>query len=174
MRWFPVGRPTETVRAIELLKELGAPLLIHQPSYSLLNRWIEPELLSVLELEGVGCIGFSPLAQGMLTDKYLGTPPEDSRKRYGESLPDELFAEATMAKIAALKYIAGRRGQALPQMAIAWALRDSRMTSIVAGARTVEQLETNVAALDNLAFDMEELTEIDRYATDSGVNLWAV
>ena len=149
------------------------PLLIHQPSYSMLNRWIEPELLDTLEELGVGCIGFSPLAQGMLTDKYLDGIPEGSRASRNGSLSSKLITDAAMEKIRALNEIARGRGQTLAQLALAWTLRDPRMTSTLVGASSVEQLESNVAAIDRLDFTEEELGEIDRYATDADVNIWA-
>jgi L-glyceraldehyde 3-phosphate reductase len=162
-----------TAEAAAILRELGTPLLIHQPSYSLLNRWIEPELLDVLEEEGVGCIAFSPLAQGMLTDKYLDGVPEGSRAAEGRFLTRDMLTEETLNHIRALNDLAARRGQALSQMAIAWVLRDPRMTSALIGASSVAQLEENVAALDNLEFSDEELEEIDRHAVEAGINLWA-
>ena len=163
-----------TREAAAILRELGTPLLIHQPSYSMLNRWIEAELLDVLEEEGVGCIGFSPLAQGLLTDKYLdGIPPGSRASRPGTFSPTLVTGE-TVAKVRALNEIAERRGQTLAQTALAWTLRDPRMTSTLAGASSVEQLEMNVAALDRLDFTDEELAEIDRYATESDIDLWAV
>jgi L-glyceraldehyde 3-phosphate reductase len=160
-------------QAAAILRGLGTPLLIHQPSYSMLNRWIEPELLDVLGEEGIGCIVFSPLAQGMLTDKYLDGIPEGSRAtRYG-SLSPNLLTEHALAKIRALNEIASQRGQSLAQMALAWTLRDPRVTSTLVGASSVAQLEMNVAALDRLDFTEEELAEIDRYATESDINIWA-
>jgi L-glyceraldehyde 3-phosphate reductase len=162
----------QTSRAAGILSDLGTPLLIHQPSYSLLNRWIEPELLDVLEREGVGCIGFSPLAQGMLTDKYLEGIPPGSRASRDSSLSPDLLTDETLAKIRGLDEIARRRGQTLAQMALAWTLRDPRMTSTLVGASSVQQLEQNVAALDQLDFSADELAEIDRYATESGINIW--
>jgi L-glyceraldehyde 3-phosphate reductase len=161
-----------TREAAELLRALGTPLLIHQPSYSLLNRWIEPALLDVLGEEGVGCIVFSPIAQGMLTDKYLDGVPERSRAAEGKSLDPELLSEENLAHVRALHEIAQRRGQALAQMAISWVLRDARVTSALIGASSVRQLEQNVAALDVLDFSDEELAEIDGHAVDSGINLW--
>jgi L-glyceraldehyde 3-phosphate reductase len=161
-----------TQEAAVLLRELGAPLLIHQPSYSMLNRWIEPELLDVLEDEGAGCIGFSPLAQGMLSDRYLDGVPEGSRASRPGSLSRSLLTDEAVGKIRALNDIAQRRGQTLAQMALAWTLRDPRMTSTVVGVSSVEQLESNVAALENLEFSPDELEEIDRYATESDINLW--
>jgi L-glyceraldehyde 3-phosphate reductase len=162
-----------TAEAAAILRELGTPLLIHQPSYSLLNRWIEPELLDVLEREGVGCIAFSPLAQGMLTDRYLDGIPEGSRAARGEFLTPDMLTEENMSHIRALNDLAARRGQPLSQMAIAWVLRDPRMTAALIGASSVAQLEQNLAALDNLDFSGEELDEIDRHAVEAGINLWA-
>src|SRR5437763_1489036 len=165
--------PAKTAEAAAILRQLGTPLLIHQPSYSMLNRWIERGLLDVLEQEGVGCIGFSPLAQGMLTDRYLHGVPEGSRASENSSLFPEWLTEENLGKIRALDEIAARRGQSLAQLALAWTLRDPRMTSTLIGASSVAQLEANVAALDNLTFSAEELAGIDRYATESGINLWA-
>jgi len=165
--------PERTREAAEMLRELGAPLLIHQPSYSLLNRWIEQELLGVLEQEGVGAIVFSPLAQGLLTDRYLKGVPEDSRVRRGNYFSEQLLSDENLARVRSLAEIASRRGQTLAQMAIAWALRDPRVTSALLGASSVAQLEQNVAALQRPDFNDDELTEIDRYAVDSSVNLWA-
>ncbi len=164
----------KTREAAAILRELGTPLLIHQPSYSMLNRWIEPDLLDALGELGVGCITFSPLAQGMLTDKYLNGIPEGARaSRPGYSLWPDLITDESLEKIRALNEIAARRGQTLAQMALAWTLRDPRVTSTLIGASSVEQLEDNVGALERLDFDDEELAEIDRYATESGINLWA-
>src|SRR6266542_2906669 len=163
----------KTREAAAILRDLGQRLLIHQPSYSMLNRWIEPDLLDVLGEEGAGCICFSPLAQGMLTDKYLEGIPEGSRATRDDSLSPELLTKQTLAKIRALSEIASRRGQSLAQMALAWTLRDPRMTSALVGASSVAQLEANVAALDHPAFTADELSEIDKYATESGINLWA-
>jgi L-glyceraldehyde 3-phosphate reductase len=162
-----------TAEAAAILRSLGVRLLIHQPSYSMLNRWIEPELLDVLGEEGIGCIVFSPLAQGMLTDKYLDGIPEGSRATRGYALSEDLLTDESLAKIRALNEIAQRRGQTLAQMALVWTLRDPRVTSTLIGASSVEQLEENVAALDRLDFSEDELTEINRYATESGINLWA-
>ena len=162
-----------TAEAAAILRELGTPLLIHQPSYSLLNRWIEPELLDVLEREGVGCIAFSALAQGMLTDRYLDGIPEGSRAARGDFLTPDMLTEENMRHIRALNKLAARRGQPLSQMAIAWVLRDPRMTAALIGASSVAQLEQNLAALDNLEFSDEELDEIDRHAVEAGINLWA-
>jgi L-glyceraldehyde 3-phosphate reductase len=163
----------KTREAAAILRDLGTPLLIHQPSYSMLNRWIEPELLDTLEEEGIGCIGFSPLAQGMLTDRYLDGIPEGSRASRESTLSPTLLTEGTLAKVRALAEMAQRRGQTLAQMALAWTLRDPRMTSALAGASSVEQLEANLAALDRLDFTSDELAEINRYATESDINLWA-
>jgi len=162
----------KTREAAELLRELGSPLLIHQPSYSLLNRWIEPDLLDALEDVGAGCITFSPLAQGMLTDKYLHGIPEGSRASQNTSLSPDLLNDEALGKIRALNEIATGRGQSLAQMALAWTLRDPRVTSTLIGASSVEQLDNSLSALDKLAFSDDELAEIDRYATDSGINLW--
>jgi L-glyceraldehyde 3-phosphate reductase len=163
----------KTREAAQILRELGTPLLIHQPSYSMLNRWIEPDLLDVLGEEGVGCIVFSPLAQGMLTDKYLHGIPEGARASRSATLSPDLITDEALGKIRALNEIASARGQSLAQMALAWALRDPRVTSALAGASSVEQLEANVAALERADFTEEELAEIDKHATDSGINLWA-
>jgi L-glyceraldehyde 3-phosphate reductase len=163
----------KTREAAAILRGLGTKLLIHQPSYSMLNRWIEDGLLDVLGEEGAGCIVFSPLAQGMLTDKYLQGIPEGSRASEDSSLSPKMINDEVMAKIRALNEIAERRGQKLAQMALAWTLRDPRITSAVIGASSVEQLEANVAALEKLDFTEEELAEIDRYATESGINIWA-
>ena len=163
----------KTRAAAEILRGLGTPLLIHQPSYSMLNRWIEPELLDALGELGVGCICFSPLAQGLLTDKYLDGIPEGSRATQGGSLSRNLLTDETLAKIRSLNELAGRRGQSLAQMALAWTLRDPRVTSALVGASSVEQLEQNVGALERLDFTADELAEIDRYATESDLNIWA-
>jgi L-glyceraldehyde 3-phosphate reductase len=165
--------PGRTEEAVRILRELGTPLLIHQPSYSMFNRWIEDGLLDVLGEHGVGCIAFSPLAQGLLTDRYLHGVPEDSRVRTGGALSESMLTDETLAKVTALNKIASRRGQTLAQLAIAWALRDPRMTSVVLGASSVAQLEGNIKALDNLEFTADELAEIDRYATEAAINLWA-
>ncbi|MBV9534117.1 MAG: aldo/keto reductase, partial [Solirubrobacterales bacterium] len=164
--------PDRTTAAVRILRELRTPLLIHQPSYSMLNRWVEGGLLDVLEREGVGCIVFSPLAQGLLTDRYLDGVPEDSRVSRGNYFSDELLTDDNMGRTRALNEIARRRGQTLAQLAIAWVLRDPRVTSALLGASSVAQLEQNVAAVDQLGFEADELTEIDRYAVESGVNLW--
>jgi L-glyceraldehyde 3-phosphate reductase len=164
--------PQRTEQAAAILRGLGTPLLIHQPSYSMLNRWIEAELLGVLEREGVGAIVFSPLAQGLLTGKYLDGVPEDSRVRRGNYFSQGLITDETLLRVRALHEIAQRRGQSLAQLAIAWALRDPRVTSALLGASSVAQLQDNVAALDRLDFAAEELQEIDRYAVDSEINIW--
>ena len=165
--------PRRTEEAAEILRELGTPLLIHQPSYSLLNRWIEEELLDVLDHEGVGAIVFSPLAQGLLTNRYLNGVPEDSRIRIGNYLDESMLSEENLARMRALNEVAERRGQSLAQMAIAWVLRDPRITSALLGASSVRQLDQNVGALDRLDFEPGELEEIDRYATEGQVNIWA-
>jgi L-glyceraldehyde 3-phosphate reductase len=164
--------PEKTREAYEILEALGTPLLIHQPSYSLLNRWIEPELLDTLGGLGVGCIGFSPLAQGMLTDKYLGGIPEGSRASQGKSLSPDLLSEETLAHVRKLNDLASERGQSLAQMALAWALRDDRVTSVLIGASSVGQLEDSAAAVGNLRFSDAELEEIDRDAVEAGIDLW--
>ena len=165
--------PQRTLDAVRILRELGTPLLIHQPSYSLVNRWIEGELLDVLGQEGVGAIVFSPLAQGLLTDRYLNEIPSDSRVRSGNYFSADLLTEENLARVRALTEIASARGQSLAQMAIAWVLRDERVTSALLGASSVEQLEQNIAALSRLDFDADELTQIDRHAHEGGINLWA-
>jgi L-glyceraldehyde 3-phosphate reductase len=162
---------TET--AAEIMAGLGTPILIHQPSYSMLNRWIEGGLLGVLEAEGIGCIVFSPLAQGMLSDRYLRGIPEGSRAHQGGSLTPAMLTEETLAKIRGLHQVAVRRGQTLAQMALAWVLRDPRVTSALIGVSSVSQLEEDLAALERLDFTDSELAEIDRLATESGINLWA-
>jgi L-glyceraldehyde 3-phosphate reductase len=163
----------KTREAAAILSDLGTPLLIHQPSYSLINRWIEPDLLDALEEVGAGCITFSPLAQGMLTDKYLNGIPEGSRATQNSSLSPDLLTDQALGKIRALNEIAKRRGQSLAQMALAWTLRDPRVTSTLIGASSVGQLEDSLGALGNLDFSVDELAEIDRYATESDINLWA-
>jgi L-glyceraldehyde 3-phosphate reductase len=161
-----------TEEAIRILRDLGTPLLIHQPSYSLLNRWIEPDLLDVLGREGVGAIVFSPLGQGMLTDRYLDGIPEDSRAAREGSLSKSMLSDENLERIRALNEIAQRRGQTLAQLALAWTLRDPRVTSTLIGASSVAQLEDNVGALDRLDFDDDELAEIEKYAVDAGINIW--
>jgi len=163
----------KTREAAAILHDLGTPLLIHQPSYSLLNRWIEPDLVDTLGELGVGCITFSPLAQGVLTDRYLHGIPDGSRASRGESLDPETLTEDALAKVRALNAIAMSRGQSLAQMALAWTLRDARITSTLLGASSVAQLEQNLAALDKLEFSRDELDEIDRIAPESSVNIWA-
>jgi L-glyceraldehyde 3-phosphate reductase len=162
-----------TREAAAILRDLGTPLLIHQPSYSLLNRWIEPELLDTLGELGIGCIVFSPLAQGMLTDKYLDGIPAGSRASRPGSLSPDLITDEVMERIRSLNGIAQRRGQSLAQMALAWTLRDQRVTSTLIGASSVEQLEANVGSLQRVDFSDDELAEIDRYAAESEINLWA-
>ncbi|GLW25456.1 L-glyceraldehyde 3-phosphate reductase [Microbispora triticiradicis] len=165
--------PERTRQAAAILRDMGTPLLIHQPSYSMLNRWIENGLLDVLEEEGAGCIAFSPLAQGMLTDRYLDGIPQDSRAAQGKSLDPSLLSEESLRHVRRLNEIAGRRGQSLAQMALAWALRDRRVTSVLIGASSVEQLDANLNAVGRLDFAQEELDEIDKDAVDCGINLWA-
>jgi L-glyceraldehyde 3-phosphate reductase len=162
-----------TRTAARIMRSLGVPLLIHQPSYSMLNRWIEPELLDVVEQEGIGCIAFSPLAQGLLTSRYLGGVPEGSRASGDGSLSRSQLTDETLDKVKALNDIAARRGQSLAQLAIAWTLRDQRVTSALVGASSVAQLEENLAAVQRLDFSPDELAEIDRYAVDADINLWA-
>ncbi len=166
--------PSDKTRdAAAILARMGTPLLIHQPSYSMINRWLEEDhLLDTLEEVGAGCIAFSPLAQGLLTDRYMNGVPNDSRIATGGAMSADMLTESNMAKVRGLNAIANRRGQSLAQLALAWALRDSRMTSLVIGASSVAQLEANIAALDNLDFDQDELDEIDRFATDGDINLW--
>ena len=168
-----------TREAIEILRSMGTPLLIHQPSYSLLNRWIEEvpdgateSLLDVLGDTGTGCIAFSPLAQGMLTNKYLKGVPANSRAAQGKSLDSGMLSEANLKHIRALHRMAKQRGQTLAQMAIAWVLRDARVTSALIGASSVEQLDNSLDAVKNLAFDDAELKKIDRHAVEGGINLW--
>jgi L-glyceraldehyde 3-phosphate reductase len=165
-----------TREAAAVMRDLGVPLLIHQPSYSMLNRWVEdgdPSLLDVLEDEGLGCIAFSPLAQGMLTDRYLDGIPADSRAAQGKSLDPELLSDASLQHVRALNEVARGRGQTLAQMALAWILRDARVTSVLIGASSVRQLEDNLAAADRLDFSADELADIERHAVESGINLWA-
>jgi L-glyceraldehyde 3-phosphate reductase len=163
-----------TAEASEILRELGTPCLIHQPSYSMLNRWTENDhLLDTLEAEGIGCIAFSPLAQGMLTSKYLKGVPEGSRAKAGKSFKMEFLNKETVARVSALNDIAKARGQSLAQMAIAWVLRDPRMTSALIGASRPEQITEIAAAVQNTTFSKKELKEIDKYAEESDVNLWS-
>jgi L-glyceraldehyde 3-phosphate reductase len=165
--------PERTREAAEILEGLGTRLLIHQPSYSMLNRWIEYGLLDVLGELGAGCIGFSPLAQGLLTDRYVDGIPGGSRIARDLSLDADQLTEQTVAKVGGLREIAARRGQTLAAMALGWTLRDPRMTSTLVGASSVEQLEANLRALERLDFTDDELAEIDRYATESDINIWA-
>jgi len=161
-------------KAAAILRDLGVPLLIHQPSYSMLNRWIEEDgLLDVLAEEGVGCIGFAPLAQGLLTDRYLHGIPADSRAAQGKSLDPAALNEQTLFKLRALNDIAAKRGQSLAQLALKWLLRDERMTSALIGASSVAQLEANIASVQGEPLSDQELAEIDRYATDADINIWA-
>jgi len=162
-----------TVEAALILRRLGTPLLIHQPSYSMLNRWIEGGLLDVLEREGIGCIAFSPLAQGVLTGKYLGGVPSGSRASLDGSLSSDQISAPILAHVRALAEIAAARGQSLAQLALSWALRDPRVTSVLIGASSVAQLEENLAAATNADFTEEELAAIDRDAVDAGINIWA-
>ncbi|MDT4957423.1 MAG: L-glyceraldehyde 3-phosphate reductase [Pseudonocardiales bacterium] len=164
--------PERTLEAATILRRMGTPLLIHQPSYSMLNRWIEHGLLDTLEEIGAGCIAFSPLAQGMLTSKYLDGVPAESRMARDSSLSPDLLTEQNLTHIRALNGIAEQRGQSLAQLALAWALRDPRVTSVLVGASSVGQLEDNVAALDQLDFTDDELAEIDRHAVEGGIDLW--
>lgn len=163
----------KTKEAHDILKSMGVPLLIHQPSYSMLNRWIEADLLDTLKQDGVGCIPFSPLAQGLLTNKYLNGVPETSRAEKAGSFKQEFLSEDNLARIRSLNDIASERGQSLAQMALAWVLKDERITTALIGASSVQQVEDNVAALDNLSFSAEELSAIDSFALESGINLWA-
>ena len=168
--------PDRTREAAAILRDLGTPLLIHQPSYSMLNRWVEdgePSLLDVLGDEGIGCIAFSPLAQGMLTDRYLDGIPAGSRAAQGKSLDPALLTEQSLAHVRALNEMARGRGQSLAQLALAWLLRDERVTSVLVGASSVAQLDDSLAALANLGFDDDELAAIDRHAVDAGINIWS-
>jgi L-glyceraldehyde 3-phosphate reductase len=165
------GQRTE--EAVQILRRLGTPVIIHQPSYSMLNRWIEEDLLAVLEREGLGCIVFSPLGQGLLTDRYLDGVPEGSRADQGRFMSRDMLSDDNLARVRALNEIAQRRGQTLAQMAIAWTLRDPRVTSALIGASSVKQLDDSLGALQRLDFSEEELAEIDRYAVDAGINIWA-
>ncbi|MEO6501815.1 MAG: L-glyceraldehyde 3-phosphate reductase [Jatrophihabitantaceae bacterium] len=164
--------PRRTAEAARILRDLGTPLLLHQPSYSLLNRWIEDELLDTTAAVGAGVIVFSPLAQGMLTDKYLDGVPADSRMAANTSLPAELLTEQNLGRIRALNEIAARRGQSLAQLALAWAARDERVSSVLVGASSVRQLEQNIAALEHQSFTADELAEIDQHAVEGDVDLW--
>jgi L-glyceraldehyde 3-phosphate reductase len=163
-----------TREAAAILRELGTPLLIHQPSYSMINRWIEDDaLLDTLADVGAGCIAFSPLAQGLLTDRYLDGIPADSRVATGGAMSRDMLSDERLARVHALNDVAARRGQSLAQLALVWALRDPRMTSLVIGASSVAQLEANVAALDRPELTTDELAEIDKHGTDADINLWA-
>ena len=164
--------PEKTREAATIARDLGTPLLIHQPSYSMLNRWIERDLLDTLEDQGMGCIVFTPLAQGLLTDRYLDGVPEDSRAARENSSVTGL-GDDVLRRVRALNEIAAARGQKLAQLALQWALRDPRVTSAVIGASSVEQLDTNLDALDAAPLTDEELASIDQYAVESGINLWA-
>lgn len=166
--------PEQTKEASRILKELGTPCLIHQPSYSMFNRWIENGLTDVLEEEGIGCIAFSPLAQGLLTNKYLNGVPEHSRAVTAGSFLDEFLSEDKLIHVRALNDIAQQREQTLAQMAIAWVLRDPRITSALIGASSVKQLEDSLAAREQLVFSDSELAAIDQHAKDMGINLWVV
>jgi L-glyceraldehyde 3-phosphate reductase len=164
----------KTRQAARILRDLGTPLLIHQPSYSMINRWLEADhLLDTLDEVGAGCIAFSPLAQGLLTDRYLHGVPADSRIATGGAMSKSMLTESNMAKVRGLTAIAERRGQSLAQLALVWALRDPRMTSLVIGASSVAQLDTNLEALINVELSDSELTEIDQFATEAEINLWA-
>ena len=168
---YSAGKTREAVR---ILREMGTPLTIHQPSYSMLNRWVEEGLLQTLEDEGIGCIAFSPLAQGMLTDKYIGGIPEESRAgQKGTPLSKKLLTEENLKRIQGLHEIARRRGQSLAQLALVWVLRRKEVTSALIGASRPEQIEENIKALDNAGFTGEELEEIEKYAQEGGINLWA-
>jgi L-glyceraldehyde 3-phosphate reductase len=161
-----------TKEAIAILRELGTPLFIHQPSYSLFNRWIEERLLAVLDKNGVGCIAFSPLAQGLLTNRYLNGIPEGSRATKLDSLEMSMINDQNLANVRALNEIASERGQTLAQLALAWVLRDDRVTSALIGAGSVAQLDDNLDALNNLTFTSEELARIDQYAIDGDIDIW--
>jgi L-glyceraldehyde 3-phosphate reductase len=165
--------PERTVEAAAILRQLGTPLLIHQPSYSMLNRWVEEGLLDVLEEQGAGCIAFSPLAQGLLTDRYLDGVPADSRAAQGKSLDPAQLTDSTLTHLKALDALARERGQSLAQLALSWLLRDPRVTSVLIGASSVEQLEANLAAAHAPEFTTDELSRIDQHAVDAGINLWA-
>ncbi|TFC90628.1 MULTISPECIES: L-glyceraldehyde 3-phosphate reductase [Cryobacterium] len=164
--------PERTRQAAAILAEMGTPLLIHQPSYSMFNRWVEDGLLDTLDDIGVGCIAFSPLAQGLLTDRYLNGVPEGSRASQAGSMSRDMVNDATVGRIRALTEIADARGQSLAQLALSWVLRRDTVTSALVGASSVKQLETNIAAIDNLAFTAEEVIAIDEHAVDLGINLW--
>jgi L-glyceraldehyde 3-phosphate reductase len=165
----------KTAEAAEILRGMGIDPLIHQPSYSMLNRWIEEKLLDELERQGMGCIAFSPLAQGLLTGKYLDRVPEDSRAVKADHFfqKDSVLTKENLERVQALNEIAKRRGQSLAQLALSWCLRDSRVTTVLIGASRPEQIKENVGALDKLEFSKDELDEIDQYAKEGGVNMWA-
>jgi L-glyceraldehyde 3-phosphate reductase len=165
--------PGHTKRAADILRQLGTPLVIHQPSYSMFNRWIEGGLLDVLGEEGVGCIAFTALAQGLLTNRYLNGVPQDSRAAQGKSLDQDMISEENLGRVRALNEIAQSRGQSLAQLALSWVLRDERMTSTLVGASSVAQLEDNVAAVKRLDFSADELAAIESHAVDAGVDQWA-
>jgi L-glyceraldehyde 3-phosphate reductase len=166
--------PERTTEAAQILRSLGTPLLIHQPSYSMLNRWIEGGLLDVLETEGVGCIAFSPLAQGLLTSRYLsGSIPDGSRASENGSLSKSQLTDQTLAHLRTLNSIAANRGQTLAQLAIQWTIRDPRVTSALIGASSVAQLEENLAAVQGPELTADELSAIDRDAVDAGINIWS-
>src|SRR3954447_14097723 len=165
------GRRTE--EAVQILRDLGTPAIIHQPSYSMLNRWIEADLLDVLDREGLGCIVFSPLGQGLLTDRYLNGVPEGSRAAQGRFMSRDMLSDENLARVRVLNEVAQRRGQSLAQMAIAWVLRDPRVTSALIGASSARQLDDSLGALDRLDFADDELAEIDKHAVDAGINIWA-
>ena len=164
---------TKTREAAEILRTAGIPLLIHQPSYSMLNRWIETDLLDALDEVGAGCIAFSPLGQGMLTDKYLNGVPAGSRASQDKSLSTSLLSDENLARIQALNEIARQRGQTLAQLALTWSLRDPRVTSALIGASSIRQLEDNIAALSAPPLTDDELAAIDKHAVESGIDLWA-
>ncbi|MDH3308668.1 MAG: aldo/keto reductase, partial [Acidimicrobiia bacterium] len=165
--------PEATREAVRILRDLGTPCLIHQPSYSMLNRWIEEGLLGVLEEEGIGCIAFSPLAQGLLTEKYLDGVPENSRAALADSFSPSMLSEDNLARVAGLSRIARSRGQSLAQMALAWVLRDPRITSVLMGASRWAQIEEALAIVGHAGFSQPELDQIDTYATEGGINAWA-
>ena len=165
--------PEQTREAARILREMGTPCLIHQPSYSMFNRWIEDSLLDTLEDEGIGCIAFSPLAQGLLTNKYLNGVPENSRAVNAGSFMDKFLNEISLGHVNALNDMAEKRGQSLAQMAIAWVLRDSRVTSALIGASSIKQLEDSLAATNKLDFSKQELSAIDEHAKDMDINIWA-
>ena len=165
--------PEHTAQAAAILRDLGTPMVIHQPSYSMFNRWIEEGLLEVLDREGVGCIAFTALAQGLLTNRYLNGVPQDSRAAQGKSLSQDSISEENLKRVRGLNDIAAGRGQSLAQLALAWVLRDARVTSTLIGASSVGQLEDNVAAVRRLDFSAGELAEIDKYSVESGVDLLA-